>query len=104
MMILNGINIFPAAIEDTLESHTDVQEAVAYPMRSAIHGDIPVAASSSRPGAKGPGDAAGSLPPEARHPRAEKNRYRRPDSKKQRRQAPAKQLAGGRGMQSATGE
>jgi acyl-CoA synthetase (AMP-forming)/AMP-acid ligase II len=43
-MILNGINIFPSAIEDTLESHGDVQEAVAYPVRSRIHGEIPVAA------------------------------------------------------------
>jgi long-chain acyl-CoA synthetase len=44
VMILNGINIFPAAIEDTLESHPDVEEAVAYAIKSRIHGEIPVAA------------------------------------------------------------
>jgi acyl-coenzyme A synthetase/AMP-(fatty) acid ligase len=44
VMILNGINIFPSAIEDTLESHPDVREAIAYPVKSRIHGDIPVAA------------------------------------------------------------
>lgn len=44
VMILNGINIFPSAIEDTLESHPDVEEAVAYAIKSRIHGEIPVAA------------------------------------------------------------
>ncbi len=44
VMILNGINVFPSAIEDTLESHADVLEAVAYPVKSRIHGEIPVAA------------------------------------------------------------
>ena len=44
VMILNGINIFPSAIEDTLESHPDVREAIAYAVKSRIHGDIPVAA------------------------------------------------------------
>jgi acyl-coenzyme A synthetase/AMP-(fatty) acid ligase len=44
VMILNGINIFPSAIEDTLESHPDVQEAVAFSVKSRIHGEIPVAA------------------------------------------------------------
>lgn len=44
VMILNGINIYPNAIEDALESHPDVREAVAYPIKSRIHGQIPVAA------------------------------------------------------------
>jgi long-chain acyl-CoA synthetase len=44
MMILNSINIFPSAIEDTLECHPDVQEAVAFAVKSQIHGEIPVAA------------------------------------------------------------
>lgn len=44
VMILNGINIFPSAIEDTLESHPDVKEAVAYAIKSRVHGEIPVAA------------------------------------------------------------
>jgi acyl-CoA synthetase (AMP-forming)/AMP-acid ligase II len=32
--VLNGINIFPGAIEDALESHPDVLEAVAYAVKS----------------------------------------------------------------------
>jgi cyanophycin synthetase len=44
VMILNGINIFPSAIEDTLEGHPDVREAVAYPIKLRVHGEIPVAA------------------------------------------------------------
>ena len=44
MMILNGLNIFPSAIEDALESHPDVDEAVAFAVKSRVHGDIPVAA------------------------------------------------------------
>ena len=43
-MILNGLNIFPSAIEDTLESHPAVKEAVAYAIKSRVHGEIPVAA------------------------------------------------------------
>lgn len=52
VMILNGINIFPAAIEDTLESHADVQEAVAYSLKSRVHGEIPVAAVVLHPRAR----------------------------------------------------
>jgi len=44
VITLNGINIFPSAIEDTLEGHPDVKEAVAYSIRSRAHGEIPVAA------------------------------------------------------------
>jgi long-chain acyl-CoA synthetase len=44
VMILNGINIFPSAIEDTLESQPVVKEAVAYAIKSRVHGEIPVAA------------------------------------------------------------
>jgi acyl-CoA synthetase (AMP-forming)/AMP-acid ligase II len=44
VMILNGINIFPSAIEDILESHPDVKEAVAYAIKSRVHGEIPAAA------------------------------------------------------------
>jgi acyl-CoA synthetase (AMP-forming)/AMP-acid ligase II len=51
-MILNGINVFPSAIEDTLESHVDVQEAVAYSLKSRVHGEIPVAAVVLRPQAR----------------------------------------------------
>jgi long-chain acyl-CoA synthetase len=52
-MLLNSINIFPSAIEDVLESHADVQEAVAYAVKSQIHGEIPVAAVVLSPHARG---------------------------------------------------
>lgn len=44
LMILNGINILPAAIEDRLEEHPAVREAVAFALSSRVHGEIPVAA------------------------------------------------------------
>ena len=56
MMILNGINIFPAEIEATLEGHPAVANAAALPIRSATHGDIPVAAVELHPGAAATGD------------------------------------------------
>jgi acyl-coenzyme A synthetase/AMP-(fatty) acid ligase len=55
VMILNGINVFPTAIEDFLESHPDVCEAVAYPVKSRIHGEIPVAAVVLKKGVRGLG-------------------------------------------------
>ena len=54
VMILNGINVFPSAIEDTLESHPDVKEAVAYAIKSRVHGEIPVAAVVLKPNAQDP--------------------------------------------------
>ena len=54
-ILLNSINIFPSAIEDLLESHSDVQEAVAYAVKSRIHGEIPVAAVVLSPQARGRG-------------------------------------------------
>jgi acyl-coenzyme A synthetase/AMP-(fatty) acid ligase len=44
MMMLNGINIFPAEIERVLEEHPAVRNAAAFPIRSPIYGDIPAAA------------------------------------------------------------
>jgi long-chain acyl-CoA synthetase len=44
MMIFNGTNIYPCEIEAALEGHPAVREAAAFPMRSAVHQDIPVAA------------------------------------------------------------
>lgn len=44
VMILNGMNIFPSAIEDVLESLPNIREAVAFPLKSRIHGEIPAAA------------------------------------------------------------
>jgi len=43
MMILNGINIFPAEIEEMLERYPAVRSAAAAALRSSTHGDIPVA-------------------------------------------------------------
>jgi acyl-coenzyme A synthetase/AMP-(fatty) acid ligase len=50
MIVLNGLNIFPAEIERVLERHAAVAEAAALPLASAVHGQIPVAAVVLRPG------------------------------------------------------
>lgn len=44
MMIFNGINIYPAEIEQVLLQHPAVRDAVAFPVKSSRHQDIPVAA------------------------------------------------------------
>ena len=44
MMILNGINIFPAEVERVLEAMPGVRHAACFPLRSEVHGEIPVAA------------------------------------------------------------
>lgn len=44
MMLLNGINIFPAEIERVLEEHPAVATAAAFPIASPLYGDIPAAA------------------------------------------------------------
>ena len=44
LMILNGINIFPAEIENCLVEHPGVAEVVAYGIASDRHGTIPAAA------------------------------------------------------------
>ena len=44
LMMLNGINIFPAEIERVLEDHPAVRSAAAFPIASATYGDIPAAA------------------------------------------------------------
>ena len=51
MMILNGINVFPAEIERVLERHPAVLTSAALPLPSHVHGQIPVAAVELRPGA-----------------------------------------------------
>lgn len=51
MMILNGLNIFPAEIERVLEQHEAVSIAAALPLTSGVHGQIPVAAVELRPNA-----------------------------------------------------
>jgi acyl-coenzyme A synthetase/AMP-(fatty) acid ligase len=44
MMMLDGINIYPAEIEQTLLRHPAVAEAAAFGIKSQIHQDIPCAA------------------------------------------------------------
>lgn len=51
VMIMNGINILPVSIEDRLMEHPGVREAVAFPIRSRVHGEIPVAAAVLSDGA-----------------------------------------------------
>ncbi|MEO8487008.1 MAG: class I adenylate-forming enzyme family protein [Betaproteobacteria bacterium] len=53
MMILNGINIFPAEVERVLESMPGVQQAKCFALRSDMHGEIPVAVVEVS-GAEGP--------------------------------------------------
>lgn len=50
MIIMNGINIFPAEIERILEQHPAVAVAAALPVASDVHGQIPVAAVELRAG------------------------------------------------------
>ncbi len=44
VMNLNGIKIAPAEIERVLERHPAVKAVAAFPLRSDVHGEIPVAA------------------------------------------------------------
>jgi acyl-CoA synthetase (AMP-forming)/AMP-acid ligase II len=44
MMIVDGINIYPVEIENLLQEHPCVREAIAFPLRSQRHGDVPAAA------------------------------------------------------------
>ena len=44
LMILDGINIYPAEIENVLLQHRAVAEAAAFPLPSQVHGNIPAAA------------------------------------------------------------
>ncbi len=52
MIILNGLNIFPAEIERVLEAHPAVDEAAAFGLASGVHGQIPVAAVALRAGCR----------------------------------------------------
>jgi acyl-CoA synthetase (AMP-forming)/AMP-acid ligase II/D-alanine-D-alanine ligase-like ATP-grasp enzyme len=52
MMIVNGINIYPAEIEQVLTAHPAVLEAAAMPLKHAVHQDIPVCAVSLLEGAR----------------------------------------------------
>jgi acyl-coenzyme A synthetase/AMP-(fatty) acid ligase len=48
-IIMNGLNIFPKEIEQVLEAHPDVSNAVAVGIESRVHGTIPVAAVVLKP-------------------------------------------------------
>jgi len=44
MMIMDGINIYPAEIEAVVGRHPAVRDSAAIPLRSPLHQDIPVCA------------------------------------------------------------
>lgn len=44
MIVLNGVNIFPAELERVLEEYPGVRSAAVAALKSKVHGDIPVAA------------------------------------------------------------
>ncbi|WP_226440138.1 class I adenylate-forming enzyme family protein [Quatrionicoccus australiensis] len=44
MMIMNGINIYPAEIEQVLTAHPDVTDCAVVPARHPVHQDLPIAA------------------------------------------------------------
>ena len=46
MMIMNGINIYPTEIEQTIKEIPGVRDVVVIPMKHKIHQDIPIAAVS----------------------------------------------------------
>ena len=50
MMIFNGINIYPAEIEQCVTGHPAVTDATAFPLKSPVHQDIPVCAISLKQG------------------------------------------------------
>jgi acyl-CoA synthetase (AMP-forming)/AMP-acid ligase II len=56
MILLNGLNIYPAEIERVLERHPAVRSAAAMPFASDVHGQIPVAAVELHDGAAATAD------------------------------------------------
>jgi len=63
-MIMNGINIYPAEIEQVLGQHDAVCDAVAFPLAHPVHQDIPVCAVALHPGRRA---SAAELRDFARH-------------------------------------
>lgn len=51
MMIMNGINIYPAEIERVLEQHPAVRDVVAFPLKHPRAQEVPVCAVVLHPGA-----------------------------------------------------
>ena len=52
MLIMNGINIYPAEIEQLMAAHPDVADVAVVPVRHRIHQDIPVCAVTLRTGSQ----------------------------------------------------
>ncbi|MBE0547379.1 MAG: acyl--CoA ligase [Rubrivivax sp.] len=51
MMIMNGINIYPAEIEQVICGHPAVRDAAAMPIKHKAHQDVPICAVALHPGA-----------------------------------------------------
>lgn len=51
MMIMNGINIYPAEIERVVSNHPAVRDTAVIPLRHPVHQDFPVCAIALRAGA-----------------------------------------------------
>lgn len=52
MMIMNGINIYPAEIEQAVSLHPAVRDTAVMPLRSPLHQDVPVCAVVLQDGAR----------------------------------------------------
>jgi len=52
LMIYNGINIYPAEIEQTLLTHPGVKDVVVMPLKHNIHQEVPACVVSLVPGAR----------------------------------------------------
>lgn len=52
MLIMNGINIYPAEIEQIMAAHPDVADVAVVPVRHRIHQEIPVCAVTLRAGSR----------------------------------------------------
>ncbi len=52
LMIFNGINIYPAEIEQTLLTHPGVKDVVVMPLKHNIHQEVPACVVSLVPGAR----------------------------------------------------
>jgi acyl-CoA synthetase (AMP-forming)/AMP-acid ligase II len=52
MMIMNGMNLYPAEIERVLAAHPAVRDVAVVPLRHRVHQDLPFAAVVLKPGAQ----------------------------------------------------
>lgn len=52
MMIMNGMNLYPAEIERVLAAHPAVRDVAVMPLRHRVHQDLPFAAVVLKPGAQ----------------------------------------------------